>query len=63
MLQCEGYKMFYGVMEIKPKNTCSHTVEGTWLYKPEYECWYCKGRSYPVDVCFIIKDTTKTHAI
>ena len=21
--------------------------DGVWLYKPEYDCWYVNGHSYP----------------
>lgn len=58
MLKREGYKMFRGTMEITPINCESYKVVGVWLYKPEYECWYCNGTSYPVEVCNIISDLT-----
>lgn len=59
MLICEGYKMFHGTMMITPKNNIDpFSVEGTWLYKPEYDTWYCKGASYPNDICKIISDNT-----
>ena len=58
MLTCEGYKMFKGMMKIIRTNNYEH-VEGTWLYKPEYDCWYCAGRSYPASVCKIVVDNTK----
>lgn len=54
MLICEGYKMFKGLMKVG-----SNVIEGTWLFKPEYKCWYCNGCSYPENVCEIIKDMTK----
>ena len=50
MLTCEGYRMFFGDTEITFKNRKPFVVTGTWLYKPEYDCWYCKGRSYPASV-------------
>ena len=58
MLEVEGYKMFYGIMKIFPKNVeiQLYDVEGTWLYKPEYKCWYCGGWSYPEDICSVIAD-------
>lgn len=48
ILECEGRKMFYGVMSIVPKTNAvkPFDIEGTWLYKLEYSCWYCKGSSY-----------------
>lgn len=61
MLTCEGYKMFYGTMEITPRNPefKPFIVEGTWLYKPEYGCWYCKGQSYMASICKVIEDRTE----
>ena len=61
MLKCEGYKMFKGKMKITPKSVAilPFEVEGTWLYKPEYGCWYCKGRSYVEEICEVIEDTTE----
>lgn len=59
MLTCEGYKMFKGIMKIKPAIKEVFNLEGTWLFKPEYECWYCKGSSYPASICEVIVDNTK----
>lgn len=61
MLKCEGYQMFKGVMRITPKSDKFpiRDIEATWLYKPEYDCWYGKGASYPAVVCTIIEDRTK----
>lgn len=53
VLTCEGYKIFEGVMGISPSKTFSYDVEGTWLYKPDTDCWYCNGRSFPAEVCSI----------
>lgn len=51
MLTCEGYKMFFGRATITPVNMRgSFTVIGTWLYKPEYRCWYVNGESYPEEI-------------
>lgn len=63
MLQCEGYKMFKGIMIITPKPVGDYKIppmdiEGVWLYKPEYDCWYCKGWSYPAEICIVRKDQT-----
>ncbi len=64
MLECERYKMFRGTMTITPiaipgdKPISPFDVTGTWLYKPEYECWYCKGSSYPERICSIKIDET-----
>lgn len=53
MLTCEGYKMFKGVMRV---GECA--VDGVWLYKPEYNCWYNNGHSYPANVCTVIIDNS-----
>lgn len=60
MLRCENYKMFYGTMRITPPNPqlAPLEIEATWLYKPEYDCWYGKGSSYPASVCAIVEDKT-----
>lgn len=52
MLTCEGYKMFYGMATVTPINPKfpQQTITGTWLYKPEYGCWYVNGDSYPAEI-------------
>ena len=52
MLKCEGYKMFSGSAVIRPKNPKfpPQTIKGTWLYKPEYDCWYVNGSSYMAEI-------------
>lgn len=52
-LSCEGFRMFYGTMLITPINLdfSSFTLSGDWLYKPDTKCWYCKGRSFPEEIC------------
>lgn len=61
MLSCEGYEMFYGTMRITPKNPQFQPFEitTTWLYKPEYDCWYGKGSSYVADICEVVWDSTE----
>lgn len=60
MLKCEGYKMFRGKMQISPKTGATpFVVEGVWLYKPEFDCWYANGHSFCADICTIIEDTTE----
>lgn len=53
ILKCQGYKMFEGTMLIVPTNPQFPTMklQGTWLYKPEYDCWYGAGGSYGADIC------------
>lgn len=63
MLKCEGYAMFKGVMTITPKPIGEYKIapmdiEGVWLYKPECDCWYCKGNSYPAEICSVKVDET-----
>ena len=52
--------MFVGTMMIFPK--CNEIqpfpITGTWLYKPEYNCWYCNGSSYHNDIVHLIEDKT-----
>lgn len=52
MLRCEGYMMFKGTAMVVPKNTKfpPRAETGTWLYKPEYDCWYVNGHSYPSEI-------------
>lgn len=61
MLQCEGYKMFRGSMRIDaPRGEWNgRVISGVWLYKPEYDCWYCDGGSYPAEVMCLVEDETK----
>lgn len=61
MIKVEGYKAFRGTMRITPANINlqSITIHGDWLYKPEYDCWYCKGSSYPASICHVEIDETK----
>ena len=59
MLKCEGYKMFRGTMRITPLNgRHAYAVNGVWLYKPDVMCWYCKGSSYPEEICEVLVDET-----
>lgn len=66
MLKCEDYIMFEGVMKITPNSSkfnklCdnSYGVSGVWLYKPDVDCWYCDGKSYPSNICQIAVDNTR----
>jgi hypothetical protein len=49
MLECEGYKMFSGFATFTPASDRfpKRVIWGTWLYKPEYDCWYVNGESFP----------------
>lgn len=61
MIKVEGYKAFRGIMKISPKTSTIRpmNIEGDWLYKPEYDCWYCGGRSFPASICEVSEDYTK----
>lgn len=61
MICVEGYKAFYGIMRISPINPeyQGYKMDGNWLYKPEHDCWYCNGRSFPASVCKVVKDNTE----
>jgi hypothetical protein len=58
MMQCEGYKMFHGTMRITPmlKALEPREMTGTWLYKPEFDCWYALGHSFPAEICEVVQD-------
>ena len=52
MIKVEGYKAFHGDMLIKPINRDIYIItDKDWLYKPDYNCWYGDGRSFPAEVC------------
>ena len=54
MLKCEGYMMFRGRATITPMNeNPPYTVNGTWLYRPDTECWYVTpSKKYPWGASF-----------
>ena len=63
MIEVEGFKAFHGKMkvsypvfygEIDPRD-CYVTIVGDWLYKPDADCWYCRGKSYPADLCKVLE--------
>lgn len=63
MLECEGYKMFLGTATITPvaqSRLKPFDVSGAWLYKPDTDCWYCAGRSFPAEIVGNIRDEAKT---
>jgi len=43
-----------------PVNAEPYDVTGTWLYKPEYGCWYCNGSSYPQGIIENIREVQQT---
>ena len=60
MICSEGYKAFRGTMRIVPKNpnTKPYELTADWLYKPEYQCCYGKGSSFPEEICEVLVDLT-----
>lgn len=48
----EGYKVFAGMMRIDWGIAVEH-IRGKWLYRPDTNCWYCNGHSYPAQCCTI----------
>ena len=62
MIKVEGYKAFRGVMRIVPKTILMQPFEikGDWLYKPEYDCWYNGGSSYPASICEVVENLTES---
>ena len=65
MLTSEGYKMFRGSGQIRNTQTGKtvRTERGDWLYKPEYDCWYVNGSSYPAECVTVVEDETKAARI
>lgn len=53
MIKVEGYKAFHGTMRIKPKNGLPAfcICDKDWLYKPDTDCWYGNGQSFPAEIC------------
>ena len=58
MIKAEGYKAFNGILRVKPVNKESYRVMGEFIYKPETDCWYGKGRSFPAEICSVEEDFT-----
>ena len=57
MIEVEGFKAFRGVMRVTSfAGFITHeNVWGEWLYKPDTHCWYCNGKSYPVECCKVLE--------
>lgn len=57
IISVEGYKAFHGTMLFTPGNPAYPPQEiiGDWLYKPDADCWYCSGKSYPGYTCEIVE--------
>lgn len=59
MLTCEGFKMFDGSALVSPVTMQPFRIHGTWLYKPDYDCWYVNGHSYPAEIVGDIQEDKK----
>ena len=56
LIACEGYQMFRGTMQVSYRGTAqAEDITGDWLYRPDTRCWYCRGRSYPAEICEIVE--------
>lgn len=55
IIEVEGFKAFRGVMKIGFSPATLRYIRGDWLYKPDTECWYCDGESYPDHICMIME--------
>ena len=62
IIRVEGYKAFHGIMkinyanpELAKANGMVSEILGDWLYKPDTDCWYSGGRSFPADRCSILE--------
>jgi hypothetical protein len=49
MIEVEGYKAYSGKMRVTPKANFHgpFILTGQFLYKPDTDCWYHNGDSYP----------------
>ena len=56
MVKVEGYKAFHGTMKIDYELHRELIENKDWLYKPDTDCWYGAGRSFPADVCTPIEE-------
>lgn len=67
MIKVEGYKAFKGTMRITPKNEkmviSPFEIYGEWLYKPQWDMWYCDGQSYPDDICELLSEDDEKEKI
>lgn len=54
IISVEGYKAFTGCMRIDWRIAVER-ICGDWLYRPDTNCWYCNGESYPAECCTILE--------
>jgi hypothetical protein len=62
MVEVEGFKAFRGVMMVQILYDAENDdiltdvpVFGEWLYRPDTNCWYSKGASYPAEFCSVME--------
>lgn len=54
MIRVEGFMAFHGDMKIIPKNKLYppyYIANKDWLYRPDTDCWYGNGQSFPAEIC------------
>ena len=52
MIRVEGFMAFHGDMKITPKHYPPIRIYNKdWLYRPDTDCWYGDGRSFPAEIC------------
>lgn len=57
MIKVEGYRAFHGTMKIEYTLRTAEIIEDKdWLYKPDTNCQYGVGRSFPADLCTPIEE-------
>lgn len=56
MIEVEGFKAFRGSMRITfDRGNSACVICGEWLYKPDCDCWYSGGKSYPAKNCEVLE--------
>ena len=60
IIKVEGYKAFHGDMIINYPNRTCYIADKDWLYKPDTNCWYGNGQSFPAEICSIV-DSSHTY--
>ena len=51
----DGYRAFRGIMQISWRARPAEEIEAHWLYRPDTGYWYGNGRSFPKEICTILK--------
>lgn len=59
MIKAEGYKAFSGILKVTPANGKEpYRVMGDFIYRPDTDCWYGRGKSFPAQICDVVEDFT-----